>query len=322
VIKISRRGQGANTLRLIILIMIITVVLVTFTYKMISTLSGGLPREICRTSVLARYSSKLPGLEQEPKFDVECYTQVLNIDKKGIEKIAYNGVSRKKFRLVSFKNMDVEEKEEAIRRNLANEMFDCWYQFHRGKLDFYGDWGGEFSTERTRCIVCTEVNFDSSVKEELSSSKLTGLQKFLFTKLITQKDFTYMEYFFNIEDKNELTADMQNVDKDFGDEIFIDKQYSIVYSVTKEKAWGKALAFSGAWTLTGAAAGAKVGLVLAPWTAGVSVVAMGVGGAIVGGGLAFATLGYDLLTEPEKEGIPGMIFQESSELPNICSTLY
>jgi len=308
-----KKAQGVNVLRVIILTLIIGFVLILIVNKMIVNLRGDLPREVCRASVLAKYGTKLPGVGTENlAMDLQCFPQMLKFDETGIEKVSYNGISRKKFWLKKFKGLDSNEVEETIHRALANEMYDCWYQFHRGEFDFFGDWSGDI----TRCVVCSDVIFDSTLTTKLSNrNSLTGFQKYLLKTNVPKAEYSYLMYFFNVDDDKGVAADLQKINSDLNDKLELNKQYSIVFSMGKSSAWEKIYTRTFAATATGLGIGAALGF--GPG----SLITAPVGAAIFGGaGFIGSVVMYGVFEADVP--MPGMVIKETSELGEICNTLY
>ena len=178
VVGLGCKAQGANTLRILILMLIVAIILIIFANNIVKNLGHDIPREVCRASVLAKYGTRMPKVHTESPLDLQCFTQIVNVRKNGIYKTYYNGIERREVRLEKFNTGDdSDDIKKKIRKVMAGEMYDCWYQFHRGQYDIFGDWAGSTTSGVSRCIICSEINFDESLsKSKLSDEPaLTGL---------------------------------------------------------------------------------------------------------------------------------------------------
>ena len=122
-------------------------------------------REACRTSVLLREQTAIFG---EPLYGgtLECETDVLEVESRD---------------------------EEKIYETITNEMYDCWYQFGEGELDFEGEW--DFWEGDNWCFVCSRLDFGDGTQEEYS--ELEGLFNYLKTEKVPfSEDQTFFEYFY------------------------------------------------------------------------------------------------------------------------------
>ncbi|MDD5650571.1 MAG: hypothetical protein PHF86_09180 [Candidatus Nanoarchaeia archaeon] len=85
--------------------------------------------------------------------------------------------------------------EKSANKDIANAMYDCWYKFGEGELDFMGSDKGSF------CYLCSKINFDDSLKDK----ELDGLGNYLLdTK--TSAGQTYADYLFTHPNYLDLTS--------------------------------------------------------------------------------------------------------------------
>jgi len=155
-------------------------------------------REACRDSVLLKARSKVLG---ETLFDqIQC--EIDNVEVKATG-------------------------EDEIYGEIAGEMYDCWYQFGEGKVDFldnYDAWQGD-----NWCFVCSKISFDEEVQEE--HDELDGLYDFLSTKTIPLKEEqTFFQYMYGeVEDVEGDTSTKTpvDVDEEFYVSFFADKRQGV-----------------------------------------------------------------------------------------------
>ncbi len=144
------------TLKDLILIAIVAIVLIFFTRSLTTGLTGLSNKEVCRLSVLAKSEGKIVGFEGTSSLD--CYTNYIDVKDNGIY-LSNNKIKDSRLE-VNFKGMSQEQKDEQIKAYLANQLYDCWYQFGQGNIDFLSnyDWG----SSDMRCFPCASVSFYDS----------------------------------------------------------------------------------------------------------------------------------------------------------------
>lgn len=125
--------------------------------------------EICRLSVLAMAKGQIPYLRTGSPFSLRCKTKYLKIE---------------------------ESDKNAIKEELANAMYRCWWQYGEGKLDFFSDWEWKIGQEE-HCMICSIIKFDETVTE--TSIRVEEFEKYLDNKQIPGKGRTYSEFFLDAE---------------------------------------------------------------------------------------------------------------------------
>lgn len=206
-------------------------------------------REICKLSVIARSKTTMMGMESD--LPLNCRTNFITVKKDGIYE---DGNIEVRFN----KGEKPSEKEEKIKRYIANQMYDCWYQFNKGQSDPWGDW--HLGT-RVHCMICADINFEEEFREEVGKIKDFG--EFLNKEKVSLSKETYSEYFGG---KLEMEEDIY---------INTSQPYLVLYRLQDQGVgggiWG--LTFAGCTAGSIAAAFGPIG-----WTLGVG------GGCVVGFG--------------------------------------
>jgi len=149
-------------------------------------------RDICRTSVAVKARSIVLGIEDFPWYvGLKCPTVIIEVSKKGegsIKDIIFGTKKKKRIGDIDFSVKSVKvEKGSDLKKAIADEMYDCWYKFGAGKLNFFG----KFNVER-RCLVCSVFEFKGKLKE---ASKIEGYENYLLKENIPGKSITYYDYF-------------------------------------------------------------------------------------------------------------------------------
>jgi len=289
----KKKGMMASTLGRLILILVIALILIVFIGKVTLFGKERSDVEICRLSVLAASKSKIVG---KPLVEsIQCETRDIEINEKGIYK------NNKK--IETFRNLGVSEgksdAENKIKNLIANELYNCWYQFGEGKFNVFDDWNGQ----TIKCFLCSDINF----KEIYSTFPSIDLTEFMAETKIPNTDKTYFQY---------IGVDPENI----GQVRYIidtSKSYSVIFSISKWSSFGQAWALEGGGAVVGAVAGAKIGAALGTIVPGAgTAVGAGVGG-IIGAGAG--TILHFMHTD---EWATTLLLEESKNLPNFCHELY
>jgi hypothetical protein len=147
--RLNKRGTQA-TLAGLIIVLIVGIILVVAVKRM-SDIDND--REICRLSVLKKAETMIAKLPTQSS--IECDTNYIQIKKEGI----YLN-NKKKLR---FEDKIKEKSGDQIKSFLADQMFDCWYQFLEGKVDFAGV--ESIVDSPSRCFICSSINFEEDYLE-------------------------------------------------------------------------------------------------------------------------------------------------------------
>ncbi len=169
----DKKGMMETIVKAIPVIIIGAILLGVVLVSIFVFTKSSVDREACRDSVLLKERSKILG---NPVFDqLQCETD----------------------------NVEIKDTDEdKIYTELAGEMYDCWYQFGEGKIDFLDDydaWAGD-----RWCFVCSKLSFDEDVIEEMESINVDDFNDFMATKTIPLKgDQTFYNYIYgDVENPN------------------------------------------------------------------------------------------------------------------------
>ncbi len=124
-------------------------------------------REACRTSVLLTEKSKIAGY---PVYnDLNCKTEVYDVKMTN---------------------------EEEIYKFITYRMYDCWYQFGEGEVDFVSNIDPGRSDEW--CWICSRIDFDENIQEKYSEISMEDFHNYLRTENIPlNEEQTFYEYFYD-----------------------------------------------------------------------------------------------------------------------------
>jgi len=205
--------------------------------------------------------------------------------------------------------------------DILSEMFFCAKKFGLvdGKVKYnpFSQW----KTENV-CIVCTNVEFDDSLK----GRKLDGiLSRSIESNIPTKEEKTFLEYFSGQQPTDEKKAELVAAEKENQYIIDTDQKYYIVYSVDMSTSWEgylKRLALgAGAGALTGEIVKTPLSTALYLVTGGklkaAKLIFWGFTAAGIAGG---ASLGSSVNDQSDPSLMGGATLLLVSQNPNIISS--
>ncbi len=221
---LNRKGEDSTTWTIITAILIILAFAGLFVWigGSFKTFAGGsTDTEICRLSVLQKAKYKI-GETPILDTDLRCPTKNLNILYGKDEKISGE------------ENIVVKNQND-VKRAIADEMFDCWYKFGNGEIDFVK---GKFDPgDDKTCFVCTDIRFGKNlVASTAIGNRIEHFEDYLSQTGIPGRDITYWEYFGG---KIEAENNQPNIN------IKLDEPQIVVFAVVKEGTWERWLTESG-----------------------------------------------------------------------------
>ncbi|MFH1376517.1 MAG: hypothetical protein ABIH25_02680 [Candidatus Woesearchaeota archaeon] len=154
----DKKGETMMVIVKAIVVIALVAILFYFFVEFVVIGRESADREVCRTSVLlAGKTQIIPGTELKCKTD--------------------------------FKTIKTDDVDE-IKMEITQEMYDCWYQYGEGKVNFMKHF--EFSNNGEKIFVCSRIDFKEGVDK-----KITGFSDFWATKSLPFKnDMTFYEYFY------------------------------------------------------------------------------------------------------------------------------
>ena len=175
-LKNKKAVLALETIILIILIMFSGAIIIWW----MTGVNTDFSREICKTSVITAENTML--LKADSPFQLQCFTRTVQIE-QGDKEI------KPKKRLYRFQVDSQKELEKVISEEIAG----CWLQMGEGERNPFGayaNWG-----QNTRCVVCSEISFDSEIV----------------------KDYQYIDVSGYMKSQNYNPVDVRNIDKPYRD---------------------------------------------------------------------------------------------------------
>ncbi len=179
----NKRGALTTKQIVVLIILIISFLIILFLIFRLN-LGGTTKKEICRDSVILKGKSLLPtGVAS-----LNCKTQYVCLSMtNSCDKIDNPDEVIK-----------VTTKDE-VYKALADKMADCWWMFGEGKINYVGK-------ERIPdfyCSICSQLYFDSSIKNGIFDGKNSFSQEELYDYIVKNKvkeeGQGYDEYLYGID---------------------------------------------------------------------------------------------------------------------------
>ena len=148
-----------STLSALIIILIVALFLFVFVTKIGEESGSILPKQLCRLSVEAKAKVKLLQLGTESETFLDCHTNYVTIDREGIKISNENMFKGKEIEAINFKKT-TQTPDDAIKKYLADQLYDCWDQFGKGEIDFLGEY--DWMLSDFRCFPCANIYFDEN----------------------------------------------------------------------------------------------------------------------------------------------------------------
>ena len=256
----DKKAQMRKSLVGIIIVIITAAIIILFMSPFSSIFSETTDKETCRTSVnlragiieqgfLAEAVAKLPPLK--------CKTEYKCLSKEGNCEGNYEKIKVK--------------DDDEIKKEISGLMYECWDMLGRGERPFIGSWEGGLLKNDKVCVICSVIDFDSSIK---SQKEIGGLSEYMYRTMVPGKNFTYLQF---ISNKNDPEFISESEDK-----TSTEKKHSIVFIIGKTAAIKSALAGAVVGAGSGALIGSIIPVVGSATIGGVGAVVGGIGGLITG----------------------------------------
>ena len=211
--KINKRAEltTAQLVGLLVLIASFVILLILFFRLNLGEESN---KEICHNSVLLK--DKTGGFVGS----LDCRTNYVCI----------SGGDDCEDSFSSKVNVDPSNKDE-IMKAIADEEVGCWWQFGEGKVNNYAGGVGDIAPTKVYCAVCSVIQFDKKVQEEVS--KITYPEYYSYLSRTEKGDSqTYLQYLFKTSDPSSLRINEHFGVVDINSDFFATKEkYSIITGI-------------------------------------------------------------------------------------------
>ena len=283
--RIFRKAMVESFMGITIFGVIVLIVLLGLSSSMINTAKDVSKREICKRSV--EYSSSLYKMHVEPEDLLGKINYVLS------DPFGNPGELECSTNYINFKSDD----SEVIKREIADEMVDCWELYGEGELEIFD------TKDNNYCVVCSRLTFD----EEVDVDHFTLFLKQNYAPVNMYKkenekldeEPSYWDYFMGVDIENFETTYYENSNLSKFDSFKTNFSMAVMYVMEKDAypgglvEEGKTAEAFKTGTL-GAVGGAIAGVALCATGVGCGVVAVVYSAAVAGaaGGVLGTGAGY------------------------------
>ena len=258
----DKKAQMRKSLVGIIIAIITAAIILLFMSPFSSIFSETADAETCRTSVNLRAGIIEQGFLSEAAIKLpplKCQTEYKCISKDGDCENSYEKIKVK--------------DENEIKKEISGMMYGCWDMLGKGEKSFIGSWENGLLKNDKVCVICSTIDFDSSIK---SQKEIYGLGRYMYETRIPGKNFTYLQFISN-NNNPEFVSDSD-------DKILTEKKQSIIFIIGKTTTIKSALTGVISGTVGGALIGSVIPLVGSATIGGIGAIVGGVGGLITGVG--------------------------------------
>ena len=269
----DRNGELV-TVRNGILVLISAAIIFAATVAIAQVGKDSVDRELCRDEILLRSSLKIGGQTLFSNLD-NCKTDFVEVERKEIGD--KNSIDKYK-----------------VHKLMADEMYDCWYQFERGEKDFLPDvdaWAGD-----NWCFVCSRLDFDKDSSDDLPEINVDEFNSFLANEPLplNNEDKTFYTYFFGNSDDVALKDTFSSMKTD-------EPIYVVFFADKRTDLWADFWEFPDKteWAVVGGGClvGGKIGATIGSIIPGAGTVAGGFIGC--GAGLVLGSTVEDVVRKTE-----------------------
>src|SRR3989344_8478817 len=216
---LRKRGLENSVIKGAVIGLALLIVMILFLYKANILAKDTAGKQLCRQSVEANARLKLSGLDFSQA--IQCQTRYEKI--KGAE-------------------------NEKIKRDTANLLADCWYQYGEGELELFDT--NLFGTQNdVFCAVCHQIEYEEKGR------KINGFLNYLVTESPPNARDTYYDYLTPFSSKQASEKLLESNAPDF---INTDFDYATVFVYAKKKGFWSKVTTAGALGTVGLVAGGTV----------------------------------------------------------------
>ncbi|MDP3766223.1 MAG: hypothetical protein Q8R04_06955 [Nanoarchaeota archaeon] len=181
----EKKGIGYGIMAMILLVLVISGVLLSYTNSLAGILKKESNIEVCRLSALAQAQTKFAG--QSP-ISLKCSRKEVKFFNNKVE------IDGKKESKYEFNQLD----DNSVNKVVAEELRLCWYMMGEGRVDVFRqdvvDEAVIYTSGENVCIICSEISFDSKANNKRFSGLLDYLKSTKIPKDKVKEDTYYFDY--------------------------------------------------------------------------------------------------------------------------------
>jgi len=287
-----KKGVSELTSLLVALIIIAASLIVLFLFFDRLETTENIDKQACRTSVEARAAFNLGNLFEPGRkvIPLNCKTEKICISDSGenCDAVGFRETEKNPIKEIKIENADAKI---VVLDTISESLLDCHSMLGEGKLDFLpSGW-----SSRNYCLICSRIALEEETRNNIGEISYMQLYQHLQQKQ-TPKEQSYLEFIYEARSALEMADILENMKEQINEETGKQTVSSIEeFKLDLKHENGNAIIVQmspkGTWNewigLTSGAAGAVTVLgavIVAPFTGGISLGAIGVGVSLIAGG--------------------------------------
>ena len=295
-----KKGVSELTSLLVAIIIIVASLIVLFLFFDRLETTENIDKQACRTSVEARAAFNLGNLFEPGRkvIPLNCKTEKICISDSGenCDAVGFRETEKNPIKEIKIENSDAKI---VVLDTISESLLDCHSMLGEGKLDFLpSGW-----SSRNYCLICSRIALDEETRNNIGEISYMQLYQHLQQKQ-TPKEQSYLEFIYGARSALEMANILENMKEQINEEtgkqtvssieeFKLDLKHengnAIIVQMSPKGNWNEWISYiSGSAGAVGAVI--VVGAVIAaPFTLGGSTALIGVGVALIGGGVSAAT---------------------------------
>ena len=160
-----KKGSALRYFNVLVLLVVSILVLSLFLGKLKTATLGTVDKSMCKESVRTAAGAKIVwegSVVIGDRMPISCGTKYITRSYK-------------------------EKDEDKIKQEIANAMYECWDNFHRGTLEIFD------TTDQNFCVVCSRLDFPE-YKKRPGERKINDFVEFLLDKQVPLKGMSYYTF--------------------------------------------------------------------------------------------------------------------------------
>lgn len=200
---IKRGKRGAIEMEYIVIVVVLVIAFIALAYALVRFDVIGLGKDsACKLSILAKATAPtwLPNVA--PSIPIECVTK----------KICLGGECKENFegeKDIEKINLDKDAKTK-IEKAVADEFYNCWDNYGRGKLDIFGSLSESVlatAQSKPRCVICSRIALDKNASREVVGQ--VNIKDYMINNKPKGSNFNYLK---TLEFGSDSNLDARNVE--------------------------------------------------------------------------------------------------------------
>lgn len=303
-------NKKAIVMKYIVAIILLVITLgVIFSLFYFLNLGGSIDKEACRASVIARSAFNFGDIIQPGPdfFPLNCKTEKICISYSGKRCDAAGFKPSSNNKITKYNVGSATSLRPEILDKIAESMYDCHWMLGEGKLDFLPG----RATSRNYCLICSRIALDDRARETVADISYVQLYQYLQQKK-TPSGMSYLEFIYGAKSASEMAPVLENMLVQINEQVGKDTITSINdFKIDLDFKHGNAIIVQmspkGTWddwvdvfAKTGGSILVVGAVIASPFTGGLSLTTIGIGGALIVSGEIVDRAGGTLVGDENK----------------------